>query len=166
MGILVSKWFLGVVVLATVLTILYLMGRKSVHAELTIPSDAQTVWSVLMDVPRHKEWNPVLIPQDGEFETGAKILYKMIQPGRESSQVEAKVVQVVEDKRLNQVGGIPGILTFNHTWSFEPVNGGTRVTQHEEYRGIGVVFWDPGWVERAYQHSLIALRDFVSHGGK
>ena len=36
--------------------------------------------------------------------------------------------------------------------------GGTRVIQHEEYRGIGVWFWDPKAVEVAYQQSLVNLK--------
>ena len=43
------------------------------------------------------------------------------------------------------------MLTFDHTWRLEAVDGGTRVTQFEEYKGIGVLFWDPAWVEEAYK---------------
>lgn len=69
--------------------------------------------------------------------------------------------QLVPDSELNQVGGIPGVLTFDHTWRLEVVDGGTRVTQSEEYRGIGVLFWDPAWVEEAYEQANFNLRDRV-----
>ena len=46
-------------------------------------------------------------------------------------------------------------------WLLEPVDGGTRVIQHEEYRGIGVWFWDASWVEPAYTQANEALRDRV-----
>ena len=49
------------------------------------------------------------------------------------------------------------MLAFDHTWRLEPVPGGTRVIQHEEYRGIGVWFWDPAWYEVAYRDGLAAL---------
>ena len=55
--------------------------------------------------------------------------------------------------------GTRGVLTFDHTWRLEPVADGTRVTQHEEYRGIGVWFWDPAWVEEAYGDGLVALEE-------
>ena len=62
---------------------------------------------------------------------------------------------------LNQGGGIFGILTFDHRWLLEPVEEGTRVTQHEEYRGIWVWFWDAGWVEPSYRKANEALRDRI-----
>ena len=65
--------------------------------------------------------------------------------------------RLVGGQELNQFGGLRGVLTFDHTWRLEPVAGGTRVTQHEEYRGIGVWFWDPAWVEEAYRDALVAL---------
>ena len=52
-------------------------------------------------------------------------------------------------------------MTFDPTWSLEPVDGGTRVTQHEEYRGIGVWFWDYSWVESAYARANEALKKRV-----
>ncbi len=45
---------------------------------------------------------------------------------------------------------IRGILTFNHKWLLDPIDGGTRVTQHEEYRGIDVLFWGYSCGEPAY----------------
>ena len=53
-------------------------------------------------------------------------------------------------------------MTFDHTYLLEAVEGGTRVTQHEEYRGIGVLFWDASWVEPAYSKVNEALRDRVA----
>ena len=67
MAILKAKWFLFIVIPILVLVVLYFLGRKSVHAELMIPSTPAGVWVVLMDVPAYKEWNPVLIPVEGEL---------------------------------------------------------------------------------------------------
>ena len=66
------------------------------------------------------------------------------------------------EREINQVGGIPGVLTFDHTWRIDPVPDGSKVTQHEEYRGLYVWFWDPSWVEDAYGAGLVALRDRVA----
>ena len=65
--------------------------------------------------------------------------------------------RLVAEQGINQFGGMRCVLTFNHTWRLGPIAGGTRVAQHEEYRGIGVWFWDPAWVEEAYQEELAAL---------
>ena len=68
---------------------------------------------------------------------------------------------MIEKKKLNQFGGMRGILTFDHQWLLEPVEGGTKVIQHEEYRGIGVWFWDYSWVEPAYTKANDALKKRV-----
>ena len=65
---------------------------------------------------------------------------------------------MIEWRELNQVGGIPGILNFDYKWLLEPVDGGTRVVQHEEYHGIGVWFWDESWVEPAYANTFRSAR--------
>jgi hypothetical protein len=115
-----------------------------------------------MDVPGYKEWNPVLIPIEGELREGNKLKYRMIQPDGKESVVDTKVVKIVKQKLLNQYGGIPGLLTFDHSYILEPTNGGTLVTIHEDYRGIGVLFWNASWVEPAYQKVNEALRDRVA----
>ena len=83
--------------------------------------------------------------------------YQMRTADGGTTPVEPVVRRLVDGREINQFGGMPGILTFDHTWRLEPVAGGTRVTQHEEYRGIGVWFWNPAWVESAYQDGLVAL---------
>jgi hypothetical protein len=69
---------------------------------------------------------------------------------------------MIKEKKLKQAGGIPGFLTQDHTYLLEPVEGGTRLTQHEEFRGIVLIFWDTSWIEPAYQKSIENLRNMVA----
>lgn len=161
MGVSKSKWAVIILTPPLMLALLALFGCKTVHTEITIPANPQTVWSVLSDGPGYKQWNPVLVPIKGEFRQGETLTYLMIQPDGKKSQVQAKVIEIVKARKLNQFGGIRGILTFDHTWLLEPVPEGTKVIQHEEYRGIWVWFWDASWVEPAYQKANEALRDRV-----
>ena len=78
------------------------------------------------------------------------------------SRVSPELRRLKPNREINQFGGIPGLLTFDHTWSLEPAQGGTRVIQHEEYRGIYVWFWDPAWVEQAYHDGLVSLSQRVA----
>lgn len=103
----------------------------------------------------------MLIPIEGKIQQGEKLKYRMIQSGGKESEVKAKVIEVTRERTLNQFGGIWCILTFNHKWLQDPVDGGTRVTQHEEYRGIWVWFWDYNWVELAYAQANEALKTRV-----
>ena len=137
------------------------IGCSSVHTEITIPAEPEVVWSVITDADGYKEWNPVLVPIEGNLRDGEKIKYQMTQPDGKQSEVMARVKTMVSLHELNQGGGIPGILTFDHKWLLEPVDGGTKVTQHEEYRGIGVLFWDYSWVEPTYAQANEALKKRV-----
>jgi len=139
------------------------MGCNSVHTEITIPAEPEMVWSVLTDASGYSEWNPVLVPIEGDLREGEKLKYQMTQPDGKQSEVTAKVKKMVVRKELNQGGGIPGILTFDHKWLLESVDGGTRVTQQEEYRGIWVWFWDASWVEPAYRNANEALKERVKY---
>jgi hypothetical protein len=64
-------------------------------------------------------------------------------------------------KELNQSGGFPGILTFDHYYLLEKVDKGTKVIQKEDYSGIGVWFWDNSWIEPAYIKINEALKKRV-----
>ena len=85
--------------------------------------------------------------------------YDMRTSDGDTTPVAPMVRRLVAEREINQFGGTRGVLTFDHTWRLEPVADGTRVTQHEEYRGIGVWFWDPAWVEEAYGDGLVALEE-------
>ncbi|MYE12663.1 MAG: hypothetical protein F4X99_13620 [Gammaproteobacteria bacterium] len=154
----VSRWVtIGVIALLGVLVLLGLTGHQSVHAERVIPYPAPAIWAVVTDAGGYEEWNPILVRAEGLFEEGRTMRYQMRTADGGTTPVEPVVRRLVDGREINQFGGMRGVLTFDHTWRLEPVAGGTRVTQHEEYRGIGVWFWDPAWVESAYQDGLVAL---------
>lgn len=162
MAILESKWVVGaIVMLIAVLALLYITGHKSVHAEIEIPASPKQVWNVLVDIERYEEWNTVLVPLEGELREGANVRYEFRQNADNTYTIPSKVEKVVEQTLLNQRGGMQGILSFDHRYTLEPANGGTKVIIHEEYRGIGVPFWDPAPVEAAYHRLNQALKDRV-----
>ena len=128
---------------------LYMAGRKSVHTEIFIPAPPEKVWSVLIDVPKVREWNTVLIPVEGDIKIGSSVKYEFHQNENKTSIIPAKVKQIVENKLLNQTGGMPGVLTFDHKYIIQHTKNGTLVVIHEDYRGILVSFWNPAQVEYA-----------------
>lgn len=147
--------------LATAALALSLASCTSVHTEIVIPATPDRIWTVLTAAPCYEEWNPVMVHADGEYVEGRTVKYRVREPNGEEYPMKAKVAAVVEAKKLNQVGGVRTILRFDHTWRLEPVEGGTRVIQKEEYRGIGVWFWDESWIELAYSRANEALRERV-----
>lgn len=158
MAIFTNKWTLIIGAIVVILLLLYLLGRKSVHTELTISASPQEVWKALMDPG---SWNPVLIPIEGDLVEGSNIKYKFVQDENTTSEIPAKVKKIVERALLNQTGGMAGILTFDHRYILEADEDGTKVTIHEDYRGIMVPFWNPAPVEKAYEKLIKALKNKV-----
>ncbi|MDE0692373.1 MAG: SRPBCC domain-containing protein [Gammaproteobacteria bacterium] len=157
----VIKWSIGVLVVVAVVVLAGFTGRKSVQAERVIAGSPEAIWAVLTDTASYGEWNPIFVRATGRYEEEGTMRYQMKTVDGGTTKVDARVRRVTDEREINQFGGMRGVLTFNHTWRLEPTAGGTRVTQHEEYRGIGVWFWNPAWVEEVYEEALVALEDRV-----
>ena len=154
------KW--GVATLAIVLIVVVagsLLTRKTFRVETTIPHEA--VWEVLMDAASYPEWNPVFVEVAGVYAEGKEVLNRVREPSGAILEMTATVETLVPGAELRQSGGIPGVLTFDHRWLLEPVEGGTRVVQHEVDRGIGLWFWSSDWLEAAYAATNEALAERV-----
>ena len=148
---LAKKFLINVALIILSIT---LLGCASRQTEIIIPASPDKIWAVLIDTDGYKEWNPVFVPLTGrleQVEEGEILTWLYTQPGQDPIETEMKVVKFVEDKQLNQQGGFWGILNVNHNWFLDPVPEGTRVTNREEWSGIGVLFWDYGWVEPTYK---------------
>ncbi len=158
MAILTSKWMMALYLLILILAILYLTGSKSVHTQITIKAAPHEVWAILTDAEKIKEWNPVLIPVEGVLKEGNTVKYEFHQDEENKSVIPAMVKQMVENKLLNQTGGMPFVLTFDHKYILKSVDDSTSVIIHENYRGIMVPFWNPAPVERAYERLAEALK--------
>jgi len=137
-------------------------STKSVHTERIIPASPEAIWAVLVDTDKYPEWNPVLVEAPGTMKVGASIPYQLREPNGRQYALTATVARVEPGVALEQKGGIPGVLTFHHQYRLEAVDGGTRVVQHEDYRGIGVWAWDHTWVQPAYARVNDALAERVS----
>jgi hypothetical protein len=151
MEIFKSKWFLYVGIPLIILVVLYFLGRKSVHAEIILKAAPENVWNILMDKASYKEWNTVLIPISGDLSVGSTVEYEFHQDENTKSVIPSKVKKLMKNELLNQGGGLPGVLTYNHKYILEAHSKGTKLIIHEDYRGIGVPFWNPAPVQKAYE---------------
>lgn len=144
-----------------VFVLLVFTGKKSAHSELIINAPAEKVWTVLTDFGKYPEWNPTMKLVKGEVKEGNKVVYQFTQDADNVSEISAKVQKLIPNKLLNQKGGIPLILTFNHRYVLEPQGEKTKMIIHEDYGGIGVNFWNPKEVEKAYERLNQALKKRV-----
>ncbi|MEL6536260.1 MAG: SRPBCC family protein [Bacteroidota bacterium] len=168
MALFASRWLVAVLILVSVLLVLFLVGKRSVHTEIEISASPDRIWSVLTDYSTAAQWNKVLLPVEGDLQVGNRIRYEFYQEENgEPSLITARVKQLVPNELINQTGGIPGVLTFDHQYVISYDNRGvTTVIIQETYRGVMVPFWNPKPVERAYARllSLLKARVLESEG--
>lgn len=155
----ILKW--GLPVLA-VLAVAGAFTRKTFHVETIIPAPPEQVWAVLMDTQAYPEWNPVFVAVDGSYAEGGKMQNKVRDPEGNILKMTATVTTLTPERELRQYGGLPGIITFDHRWLLEPVDGGTKVIQHEVDRGFYLWFWNSDWIEPAYRQVNDALAKKVA----
>jgi hypothetical protein len=136
-----------------------LVGCKTVNTDIQIESKPATVWKILSNASGFQDWNPVHVKIEGEFHEGAKVKIHLKDPDGKITVFPAEVRRMVPERELNQGGGTPGIFTFNHTFRLEPAENGTRLIHREEFRGIGVPFFNLGWVDESYNRVNRAIKE-------
>jgi uncharacterized protein YndB with AHSA1/START domain len=139
-----------------------IFSNKTYRVERTISATPEEVWAVLMDTAAYGEWNPVFIKVEGSYAAGGTVLNTFKDPSGKLYDVTNKVEALESNRLLRQKGGFTGVLTFDHQWLLEPVEGGTKVTQYEIDRGVYVWFWDDSWIVPKYTEVLQALEREVA----
>ncbi|MEL6674938.1 MAG: SRPBCC domain-containing protein [Bacteroidota bacterium] len=145
-------------IILAVLLLLVLLGNKSVHSEITIKASPEKVWEVLTQTDQYASWNPVMKLIEGEIKEGNKVTYQFTQSEDNSYNIGTTVKKIIPLKLLNQGGGLPLILSFNHRYMLEASGEGTTLTIHEDYKGIGVNFWNAEPVQAAYEKLNAAIK--------
>ncbi len=156
-----SKLLIVLGVIALILLLLYLLGRKSVHHEIQIDASPEKVWTVLLDTDSYAEWNPVMKVLEGEIKEGNRIRYEFTQDAENISEIPSIVKGIVPNQLLHQGGGLPLVITFDHRYIIEAEGGGTNLIIHEDYRGIWVNFWNPAPVQVAYERLCEGIKNRV-----
>jgi hypothetical protein len=133
-------------------------GCKTITVETVVHAKPATVWRVLSDAKGFERWNPVHVQVEGEFVEGEVLTIHVKDGDGKVSSFASTVRRVVPERELHQGGGVPGLLTFSHSFRLEPIADGTRVVQREEFRGLGVLFVDLDWVEPGYNQVNAALK--------
>lgn len=155
MTLTILKWALPAILI--LLGSLAVFTKKTFHVEMVIPAPPEAIWAVLMDTESYEEWNPVFVKVDGAYSEGEKVANTVRFPDGSDVEMKATVRALEVARELRQYGGTPGLMTFDHHWLLEPIEGGTRVTQHEVDRGLILWTWNSDWIEPAYQTVLDAL---------
>ena len=148
--------------IAVLVVALVWLPRKSIEARLVIAAPPEAVWKVLTDTDNYSAWNPIFVTLTGEVRPGSDLALEMTLEDGQTSQITVSVDAIEEFRSIQQSAGVPCILTAHHEWRLEPIEEGTLVVQHETYRGVGVLFYDPSYVELLYQEGLQNLKSMLT----
>ena len=154
-----NSWMIYLIIILLAIVVLYFTGSKSVHNEIIIGESPEKVWKVLTDTDKYKEWNPVMELLEGKMEVGNQVKYRFTQDEKNVSKISSKVKKIIPNKLLNQGGGLPFVITFDHKYILEQKGEGTQLIIHEDYKGIYVNFWNPKPVELAYTRLNEAIKE-------
>ncbi len=114
-----KSWMIYLIIFLLALVVMYFMGNKSVHHEIVINKSSEKVWEVLTDIDRYKEWNPVMELLEGKIKEGNQVKYRFTQDENNVSEIPSKVKKIIPNKLLNQGGGLPFVITFDHKYILE-----------------------------------------------
>ena len=134
------------------------LGHKAVFTEIFIEASPEEVWAVITDAASYGDWNSVIIEAKGTYGPGAKIENLVVENDGSEAWIKSRVELFDPPRHLNQFGGYLGVITFDHHYILEPVEGGTRVIQREDYTGLYVHFWDAEWLNDGYSNVNEGLR--------
>jgi hypothetical protein len=112
------------------------MRTITVTTEIAAPAEA--VWAQLVDTAAYGTWNPFITSLTGALEVGSKLAVRIAPPGGKPMTFRPTVTEVSEGRRLEWLGRLvlPGVFDGRHSFTLEPVAGGTRLTQAETFTGI------------------------------
>ncbi|MER8002146.1 SRPBCC domain-containing protein [Streptomyces sp. NPDC095613] len=114
------------------------MGDNPVITAVTdMASSPEEVWKVLTDFAGYAQWHPRLSFVDAPTEVlpGTKLRAHLANGSDIDGEYDFTVLHYEERQRLAWEGGIPGVLTGQHSFVLEPHDGGTRFTESEEFTG-------------------------------
>lgn len=140
-----KKLLVALMLMAVVIAVLLMLGKKSVSTEIVINAPINRVWIELTDFAKYPDWNPFIKRINGAFEKG-KIIEVVIQPEGSEPFVFAPEVKLYEENSILQWEGkflIPGIFTGRHTFELVGIGAGkTKLIQKEDFNGILVPFFN------------------------
>jgi hypothetical protein len=110
--------------------------------EIHIAASPERVWQILSDLDAYPEWNPFVVQATGRAEVGARLTLRLQPVVGRATTVRPTVLEVRDGAALRWLGrfGIPRVLDADHRFRLEASDGGTRLVQEEDFRGLLVPF--------------------------
>jgi hypothetical protein len=113
---------------------------ETVSAATWIDAPPATVWAVLTDLARYREWNPLFPRASGDLVPGRRITLRRAPGGGFPATIRPRVTALTADRELVWERRRPGLVRRQHRFTLKPGNGGTLVLQSETFSGFLVRF--------------------------
>lgn len=108
---------------------------KSYHTKIVINASPEAVWEELTNFEDYPEWNPIIKYIKGSVQEGNKVKVHLIPL---KSTLGVKLINVIPNRELRWIGGVPKVTTGNHYYILEPLEDGTKtLLRHgENFTGL------------------------------
>jgi hypothetical protein len=117
--------------------------HHELRTDIEIAAPIEAVWETLIDLAAYPGWNPFIVSAEGRAEVGERLANRLQPPGGKAMTFKPTVTVVEPTVAFGWLGrlGLPGIFDGRHRFDLAPnENGGTRLTQSEQFSGILVRF--------------------------
>lgn len=114
----------------------------TIDTSITIAAEPATVWAIIVDFDRYREWNPFILKASGETVVGAVLTVEIKPPGDRAMTHRPTVITVEPGRRLRWLGKlpVPGMFSAQHEFVVRENGDGTLFQHREEFRGLLVPF--------------------------
>lgn len=133
---------------------------KELTAQADIDATPERVWDVLTDLAAYPAWNPFIVRAQGVVQPGRRLALRMQPVGSPAMTLRPGLVEVDAPRELRWRGqlGMPGVMDAEHTFILQPQGSGTRLIQHETFRGILVPLLAAS-LERSTMPAFVAMNE-------
>lgn len=111
----------------------------TISTTVEIDAPSARVWSVLVDLPAYREWNPFIVDASGKVVVGETLALRMALPGRDPMSIQPRLLVVDPERELRWKGRlvVPGLFDGEHAFVLTSLaDGRTRLDHSEQFAGL------------------------------
>ena len=125
-----------------------------------VAAPASAVWSVVSDLGRWAEWNPVYPEASGKLSIGSPLKFKLVLPDRDPMMLDATLVDWVPNEQLVwKIKLMGGLLRLTRYVEIEALNENACILSNGELQeGLGARFV-PARLRRAVRDAMQAMNE-------
>jgi hypothetical protein len=111
----------------------------TISTAVEIDAPPGRVWSILVDLPSYRDWNPFIVDASGTVAVGETLSLAMALPGRDPMTIRPRLLAVAPERELRWKGRllVPGLFDGEHAFVLTPLeHGRTRLDHWERFGGL------------------------------